>query len=61
VRYGLVKLEDVTGGTKEMPDDFIEGNSMVTTAFKNYARPLMGRVPDYERIHAPTVEKIMKD
>jgi ATP-dependent phosphofructokinase / diphosphate-dependent phosphofructokinase len=61
VRYGLVDLQDVTGGTKEMVDEFIEGTSMVTTAFKNYARPLLGHLPQNERIHAPTVEKIMKD
>ncbi len=61
VRYGLVELQEVTGGTKDMPDEFIEGDSMVTTEFKNYARPLLGRVPDYERIHAPTVGRIMKD
>ena len=61
VKYGLVDLKEVTGGTKSMPDSFIEGNSMVTTEFKNYARPLLGRVPDYERIHAPAVGKIMKD
>ncbi|MBN1574820.1 MAG: 6-phosphofructokinase [Deltaproteobacteria bacterium] len=61
VRYGLVDLKEVTGGTKSMPDEFIEGDSMVTTEFKNYARPLLGRVPDYERIHAPMVDKIMKE
>ncbi len=61
VRYGLVDLQEVTGGTKEMTDEFIEGTSMVTTAFKNYARPLLGHLPQNERIHAPKVEKIMKD
>ena len=61
VRYGLVDLREVTGGTKEMADEFIEGRSMVTTAFKNYARPLLGHFPQNERIHAPAVSKIMKD
>lgn len=60
VRYNLVGLEEVTGGTKEMPDHFLEGTNGVTTAFKNYARPLLGRLPEHERIHAPEVEKVMK-
>jgi 6-phosphofructokinase len=59
VRYNLVDLEEVTGGTKEMPANFIEGPNAVTTAFKNYARPLLGPLPEHERIHAPEVEKVM--
>jgi 6-phosphofructokinase 1 len=59
VRYRLGKLDAVTGGTKEMPPEFIEGDNMVTVAFKNYARPLLGILPPNERIHAPEVEKIM--
>jgi len=59
VRYRLERLDAVTGGTKEMPPDFIEGDNMVTVAFKNYARPLLGTMPPNERIHAPEVEKIM--
>ena len=36
-----------------------EGND-VTTAFKNYARPLIGSLPICDRISAPVVEKILK-
>ncbi len=60
VEYKLVDLDEVTGGTKEMPADFIDGENMVSVAFKNYARPLLGEIPEHERIHAPIVEKIMK-
>jgi 6-phosphofructokinase len=60
VEYKLVDLGEVTGGTKEMPAEFIEGENMVSTAFKNYTRPLLGEIPEHERIHAPVVEKIMK-
>ena len=60
VEYELAGLEEVTGGTRSMPDDFIYGDNMVTTEFKNYARPLIGLLPEHERIHAPAVEKVMK-
>jgi 6-phosphofructokinase 1 len=59
VRYNLVGLDEVTGGTKEMPDHFIEGANNVTVAFKNYARPLLSALPEHERIHAPEVTKVM--
>ncbi len=60
VRYNLVGLDEVTGGTKEMPDHFIEGSNNVSVAFKNYARPLLSALPEHERIHAPEVKKVMK-
>jgi 6-phosphofructokinase 1 len=57
--YELLKLDDVAAKTKVMPDDYIvpEGN-MVTTAFKNYARPLLGGLAVMDRIAAPCVHKI---
>lgn len=58
VRYTVSKLEDVAKETKSMPDSFIEGAHDVTVEFKNYARPLLGEMPVYERINAPIVEKI---
>jgi ATP-dependent phosphofructokinase / diphosphate-dependent phosphofructokinase len=59
VEFEMVKLTDVAGKTKVMPDEFIceEGN-MVTTEFKNYARPLIGPLADMDRIAAPFVHKI---
>jgi ATP-dependent phosphofructokinase / diphosphate-dependent phosphofructokinase len=59
VRYNVTPLEEVAKETKEMPDSFIEGANNVTTAFKNYARPLIGELPVYDRIHAPKVDKIL--
>ncbi len=59
VRYNLTPLEEVAKETKSMPDSFIEGVNNVTVDFKNYARPLLGEFPAYERIHAPKVEKIL--
>ncbi|MCA1961659.1 MAG: 6-phosphofructokinase [Desulfomonile sp.] len=61
VRYNLSPLEDVAKETKAMPDAFIEGAHDVTIEFKNYARPLLGELPVYERINAPIVEKIIAE
>ena len=57
--YELLKLEDVAGKTKTMPDDFISpaGNG-VTDAFLAYARPLVGELAVRDRISAPTIFKI---
>jgi 6-phosphofructokinase 1 len=60
VRYNLSPLEAVAKETKSMPDEFIDGANNVTVAFKNYARPLLGDFPVYERIFAPRVEKILQ-
>ncbi len=60
VKYNLTPLEEVAKETKCMPDEFIDGANNVTEAFKNYARPLLGGLPIYERINAPIVEKILR-
>ncbi len=60
VRYKLASLDEVAKDTKSMPDSFIDGTNNVTTEFKNYARPLLGELPVYERIHAPIVEPILQ-
>jgi len=59
VRYNVSTLSEVAKETKEMPPSFTEGPHGVTVAFKNYARPLMGDLPVYERLHAPRVEPIL--
>lgn len=61
VEYFLTPLETVARHATEMPDHFInkEGND-VTDAFRNYARPLIGAIPEIARIAAPAVEKIRK-
>ncbi|MBI5252187.1 MAG: 6-phosphofructokinase [Desulfomonile tiedjei] len=59
VRYNLTALDEVAKETKSMPDSFIDGVNNVTVDFKNYARPLLGGLPVYERIHAPIVPKIL--
>jgi 6-phosphofructokinase 1 len=58
VDYFLTPLESVAKHTKHMPDEFItsSGNG-VTTEFMNYARPLLGGMPEYERLQCPKVPK----
>lgn len=59
VEYFLTPLETVAKETKCMPDNFIAPfGTDVTDDFLNYARPLLGAMPDYERLMAPKVEKI---
>lgn len=59
VRYNLTPLDQVAKDTKSMPESFIEGVNNVTSEFKNYARPLLGELPVYERLHAPQIDKIL--
>lgn len=59
VEYFLTPIENVARHTKHMPDEFIDAdNGTITEAFKSYARPLIGEVPEYERISAPVVKKL---
>jgi len=60
VSYFLTPLETVARHSTTMPDTFIndEGND-VTDAFIRYARPLVGQMPQAERIQAPKVKKIL--
>jgi ATP-dependent phosphofructokinase / diphosphate-dependent phosphofructokinase len=60
VEYFLTPLATVARDSKSMPDEFIdEKNATVTDAFKNYARPLVGTLPEYEHISAPKVAKLL--
>lgn len=60
VEYFLTPLETVARESCEMDEKFIvpEGNN-VTEEFKNYARPLVGPLPNMERIAAPLVNKVL--
>ncbi|PIE82726.1 MAG: 6-phosphofructokinase [Candidatus Contendobacter odensis] len=58
VDYFLTPLETVARETKSLPDNFINaaGNN-VTREFLHYAQPLIGAIPTYERLTAPTVPR----
>ena len=60
VDYMLTPLESVAKSTKHMPEEFLEGDHDVSVAFKNYARPLIGTFPHYERLAAPSVKRLLK-
>ncbi len=58
VDYFLTPLDTVARETKSMPRTFInEAGNGVTTDFLNYARPLLGSMPSYERLQCPKVPK----
>jgi len=58
VDYFLTPLASVARETKSMPRTFInEAGNGVTTDFLNYARPLLGSMPSYERLQCPKVPK----
>jgi len=48
VRYGTIPLHEVAERAKPLPDSFIAASgSFVTPAFLDYARPLVGELPEY--------------
>jgi ATP-dependent phosphofructokinase / diphosphate-dependent phosphofructokinase len=50
VDYQRIELRDVAAKTKHMPPEFIDGTSNVTKAFMDYARPLVGELPQMARL-----------
>jgi len=50
VSFERIGLADVAAKTRHMPPEFIEGHSGVTPAFLDYARPLVGELPAFERL-----------
>ncbi len=60
VCYDLVRLDEVAGRTRTMPDEFInEEANGVTALFRSYCRPLVGtQLPEAHRLRAPRVPKI---
>ncbi len=60
VEYFLTPLETVAKDSKSMPAEFYDAeNATATTAFKNYAHPILGDLPQSERISAPKVKKLL--
>lgn len=45
-----VELSDVAGKTRLMPAEYLAGHNNVTRAFMDYARPLIGELPEIERL-----------
>lgn len=47
--YKRIELSDVAAKTKHMPKEFIQGTNDVSQAFIDYAKPLVGPLPVFER------------
>ena len=61
VEFSLVKLAKVAGKTRVMSDDFITpSGSDVTSAYRDYLRPLLGRdLPRPARLRGGIIAKIL--
>ena len=61
ISYFLTPLETVARHSTEMPDGYInDAGNDVTDAFLRYARPLVGTLPDFQRIDAPAVARLLQ-
>ncbi len=55
---GLIELEKVANAEKPVPDEFInEAGNFVTDGFIEYARPLIGALPEYVRLEQISVKR----
>ncbi|MBC8229535.1 6-phosphofructokinase [bacterium] len=55
---GLVALEQVANAEKPVPDEFInEAGNFVTDAYIEYAKPLIGELPEYVRLEKISVKQ----
>ena len=56
VDYFLTPLDTVAGATKLLPPEYLKGDADIADSFRDYARPLIGVIPHFDRIIAPSVE-----
>jgi 6-phosphofructokinase 1 len=56
VDYFLTPLESVAGRTKGLPPEYLKGDHDIADSFRDYARPLIGAIPHFDRIIAPAVD-----
>ena len=49
-RFELENLSAVAGKTRVMPEEFLNGAHDISPAFLDYARPLVGDLPEIERL-----------
>jgi 6-phosphofructokinase 1 len=55
VDYFLTPLETVAEKTKSLPLEYVLGCHEIADSYKSYARPLMGPLPQFDRLIAPPV------
>ena len=46
----------MAGATKLLPPEYLKGDADIADSFRDYARPLIGVIPHFDRIIAPSVE-----
>jgi 6-phosphofructokinase 1 len=56
VDYFLTPLDTVARDTKPLPPEYLKGEHDIAESFRDYARPLIGTIPHFDRIIAPPVE-----
>jgi len=56
VDYFLTPLDTVARETKPLPKEFLKDGHDIDDSFRDYARPLIGTIPHFDRIIAPAVE-----
>jgi len=58
VDYFLTPLDTVAAHTKHLPAEYLKGEFDIDESFRDYARPLIGTIPHFDRIIAPRVEPV---
>jgi 6-phosphofructokinase 1 len=58
VDYFLTALETVAAETKPLPHEFLRGLNDINESYKDYVRPLMGPLPQFDRLIAPPVRVV---
>jgi 6-phosphofructokinase 1 len=48
--FERIELADVAAKTRHLPPEFLQGTHDVSQAFLDYCRPLVGELPDFERL-----------
>jgi 6-phosphofructokinase 1 len=48
--FARADLSAVARHARHMPDDFVAGSNNVSAAFYEYCQPLVGDLPDFERL-----------
>jgi 6-phosphofructokinase 1 len=56
VDYFVTPLATVAGNTKPLPVEFVKDGCDIHESFKNYCRPLMGPLPNFDRLIAPPLD-----
>ena len=56
VDYFMTTLASVGAGTKHLPSEYLKDDNNISEDYKDYARPLIGQIPNFDRLIAPPVE-----